>query len=134
MNPTERPTQSPAERTAALEAAVRAYYRAVDADDLEALLALFTPDAVYERPGYEPFEGHEALRAFYAGDRVIASGEHVLESVVADPATSQVACHGRFEGTLKDGSATAVRFADFYELDDVARFTRRTTFFGVPAV
>ncbi|WP_374928060.1 nuclear transport factor 2 family protein [Kytococcus sedentarius] len=116
------------------EAAVRAYYVAVDADDVDTLIGLFTPDATYERPGYEPFVGHDALRAFYTGDRVIASGEHVLDMVVADEEGGQVAVHGRFEGTLKDGSAASVRFADFYLLDAQSRFTRRTTFFHTAAV
>ncbi|WP_462419028.1 nuclear transport factor 2 family protein [Kytococcus sp. Marseille-QA3725] len=116
----------------AAEAAVRSYYEAVDADDVERLVGLFTPDATYERPGYEPFVGHEALRAFYTGDRVIESGEHTLDTLLVDG--DQVAVHGRFEGTLKDGSAAAVRFADFYVLDDEARFSRRTTFFHAAAV
>lgn len=116
------------------EAVVRAYYDAVDADDVETLIGLFAADATYGRPGYEPFVGHEALRAFYTGDRVIASGTHTLDAVVVDATGEQVAVHGRFEGTLKDGSAAAVRFADFYVLDEAGLFARRTTFFHAPAV
>lgn len=116
------------------EAAVRAYYQAVDADDIETLIGLFATEATYERPGYEPFVGHEALRAFYTGDRVIESGAHTLDAVVVNATGEQVAVHGRFEGTLKDGSAAAVRFADFYVLDAEARFAQRTTFFHTAAV
>lgn len=116
----------------AAEAAVRSYYQAVDADDVDTLIGLFAEEATYERPGYEPFVGHDALRAFYTGDRVIASGAHTVDALLVDG--DQVAVHGRFEGTLKDGSASAVRFADFYVLDEQARFTRRTTFFHTAAV
>ena len=116
------------------EAVVRAYYAAVDADDVETLIGLFAADATYERPGYEPFVGHEALRAFYTGDRVIASGKHTLDAVVVDATGEQVAVHGRFEGTLKDGSAASVGFADFWVLDETGRALTRRTFFDSPAV
>lgn len=118
----------------AAQASVRAYYEAVDADDVETLIGLFAPDATYERPGYDPFVGHDALRAFYTGDRVIASGRHTLDAVVVEESGVQVACHGRFEGTLKDGSSASLRFADFYVLDAEGRFARRTTFFHTAAV
>ena len=43
-----------------------AYLDALVAGDLEAVLALFSPDAVVEDPvGSEPQQGLEALRAFY---------------------------------------------------------------------
>jgi steroid delta-isomerase len=43
-----------------------AYLGALVAGDLEAVLALFTPDALVEDPvGSEPQQGQEALRAFY---------------------------------------------------------------------
>ena len=43
-----------------------AYLDALVAGDLEAVLALFSPDAVVEDPvGSEPQQGVEALRAFY---------------------------------------------------------------------
>lgn len=43
-----------------------AYLDALVAGDLEAVLALFSPDAVVEDPvGSEPQQGMEALRAFY---------------------------------------------------------------------
>ena len=43
-----------------------AYLDALVAGDLEAVLALFSPDAVVEDPvGSEPQQGQEALRAFY---------------------------------------------------------------------
>ena len=43
-----------------------AYLNGLVAGDLEALLTLFSPDAVVEDPvGSEPQQGMEALRAFY---------------------------------------------------------------------
>ncbi len=49
-------------------AACDRYVSAVDAADVEAILALYSDDAVVEDPvGSEPKVGKEALRAFYAG-------------------------------------------------------------------
>ena len=116
---------------------VARYYETVDAGDVEGVLALFTEDAVYARPGYAPFEGHEALRAFYAGDRVIESGRHTVEHMVVQDdgaAEPRVAVHGRFEGRLKDGSDASLRFADFYTFAADGRFASRDTFFFAPLV
>jgi ketosteroid isomerase-like protein len=115
-----------AEATAAATA-VRRYYQLVDANDVQSLLDLFTPDAVYHRPGYEPLVGRGDLERFYSADRVIATGEHSLTTLVA--AGDRVAAHGEFSGTLKDGSQVSLRFADFFTARADGRFTRRDTFF-----
>ncbi len=111
---------------------VERYYRLVDADDVDGLLDLFAPEAVYCRPGYEPFVGRDALRAFYEGDRVIESGRHTVDHTVVGP--ESVAVHGRFEGTLRDGSTASLRFADFFTFADDGRFATRDTFFFAPLV
>ena len=46
----------------------------------------------------------------------------------------RVAVHGRFVGTLKDGSAARVGFADFWVLGGDRRATTRRSFFDTPAV
>lgn len=114
------------------EAAVRRYYELVDAGDVEGVVGCFADDAVYHRPGYAPMVGAEALHAFYSGERVIADGRHVLDELVVDG--ERVAVHGRFTGTLKDGSAAQVGFADFWVLRDDRRATTRRSFFDTPAV
>lgn len=111
---------------------VTTYYRLVDENDVDGLVDLFAPGAVYRRPGYEPLEGHAALRAFYEGDRVIESGVHTLEEMVVG--AEAVAVHGRFEGRLKDGSEASLRFADFYTFASDGRFATRDTFFFAPLV
>lgn len=111
---------------------VREYYRLVDAHDVHGLVALFAPNAVYRRPGYDPLEGHAALQAFYENDRVIESGAHTVEHEVVDG--DSVAVHGRFEGTLRDGSSASLRFADFYTVDADGLFATRDTFFFAPLV
>lgn len=110
---------------------IRAYYDAVDAGDVDALLDLFTDDTTYLRPGYEPIVGRAAMEHFYRDVRVIDSGRHSLDAVLVDG--DLAACHGTFSGTLKDGSAAREGFADFFELRD-GRIAVRRTYFDRAAV
>ncbi len=111
---------------------VRRYYRLVDDGDVSALVQLFSPDAVYERPGYEPLTGREALTDFYRDTRIIASGRHTVQAAICDGAG--VAVRGEFTGTLKSGARVHLRFADFFEIDPAGLFCRRQTYFFQPMV
>ncbi|WP_416875573.1 nuclear transport factor 2 family protein [Kitasatospora sp. SC0581] len=114
------------------ESQVRRYYRLVDAGDVPALVALFTPDARYHRPGYPPMVGHAALERFYRDQRVIRAGTHTLATVVTTG--DEVAVHGLFRGVLHDGGEVELRFADFFRMTPQGRIAARDTFFHVPAV
>ena len=111
---------------------VRRYYDLVDRGDVLGLVNLFTDEAVYCRPGYEPLVGHRDLTRFYEADRVIEEGRHTLVELVAD--ASSVAVKGEFNGRLKDGRQVSLRFADFFTLDASLRFARRDTYFFAPMV
>ncbi|MFE5711066.1 nuclear transport factor 2 family protein [Streptomyces sp. NPDC056501] len=125
-------TATAAPAVSAAEADVRRYYDLVDAGDVPGLVGLFTPDATYHRPGYEPFVGHEGLTRFYGGARVIRTGRHTLTKVLVEG--SDIAVHGEFNGELHDGTTVALRFADFFQLTPDGRFGRRDTFFFAPLV
>lgn len=112
-------------------AAVEDYYRLVDAKALDEMLALFTDDAVYERPGYGPLHGKGAIEAFYRGTRIIESGQHMLHSVLVDG--PNVAVEGTFDGKLRDGASVSVRFADFFSLRN-GKFANRKTYFYAESV
>ena len=112
--------------------ATHRYYTAVDAGDVAGVLDWFAEDGVYHRPGYAPMRGRAALEAFYGGERVIASGSHRLDQVVADG--SSVVVRGVFTGQLKDGSAVSVGFADFVDYDEAGRASERHSYFDRPAV
>jgi ketosteroid isomerase-like protein len=112
--------------------AVLRYYDLVDAGDVTGLVGLFTPEATYCRPGYEPMVGHAALERFYRGERVIRTGKHTVTTVVAHG--EQVAVNGEFDGELVDGRTVHLRFADFFLISGDGRFTRRDTFFFAPLV
>ncbi|MCW2762958.1 MAG: nuclear transport factor 2 family protein [Marmoricola sp.] len=111
--------------------AVRRYYTTVDTLGVDEVVALFTANAVYRRPGYEPMHGTNDLRAFYGGQRVIAEGRHTLVQVLLDGANTAV--QGEFRGVLRDGTSVKIRFADFlrFEGDLIAE---RCTYFDAPAV
>ncbi|RLK58811.1 nuclear transport factor 2 family protein [Actinokineospora cianjurensis] len=111
-------------------ALARAVYDRVDADDVEGLLALFTEDCVYTRPGYDPWVGHAGLATFYREARSIRSGAHTLTTVLATG--RDVAVHGEFHGLLRTGDEVHLRFAEFLELAADGRFARRTTYYFAP--
>ncbi|HEX2093124.1 MAG TPA: nuclear transport factor 2 family protein [Longimicrobiaceae bacterium] len=106
-------------------------FRAIDARQFSRLRELCHPEIVYERPGYEPFEGIDRLLRFYEEERVIASGSHDLTAVVID--ASHAACWGRFQGMHRNGSEIDVEFSDTYEIED-GKIRRRKSFFYRPAV
>ncbi len=125
-------TEGSHQESATPESTVRSYYTFVDAGDFTSLVNLFAPDAVYRRPGYAPLIGHDALNAFYRGERVIEEGRHEITELVASGA--KVAVNGRFAGRLNTGKTVELRFADFFTLDDEGLFTVRDTFFFTPLV
>lgn len=112
--------------------AVRRYYELVDQGDVDGLVALFDPDAVYHRPGYPPLRGAAELSRFYTSQRVIREGRHTLDTVVAHG--DAVAVHGAFHGTLHSGATVETRFADFFRCHPDGTFARRDTFFFAPLI
>ncbi|NHX35772.1 MULTISPECIES: nuclear transport factor 2 family protein [Halolamina] len=106
------------------EATARRYYDLVDAGDYDELVALFTEDVVYERPGQASIEGEAALRRFYEEERPLSNGTHELHAVVPDGDT--VAVRGTFRGE-QDGETVELGFADFHEFED-GEIARRYTY------
>jgi len=115
---------------AATTALVHEFYRRIDAGDVPALVALFTEDAVYHRPGYPPLVGPREVAHFYTHERVIEESTHRVESVVREG--DRVAVRGTFEGVLRDGTPAGWRYAEFFTLADDGRFSERETFFSTP--
>lgn len=118
--------------TTQIREAVLRYYETVDTGAPHDVVALFSPTALYRRPGYPPMEGSAELLAFYDGGRVIAEGGHTIETVVVDGARAAV--QGRFDGVLRDGQRVRLRFADFFRFDGDGLVAERDTYFDVPAV
>lgn len=106
-------------------------FKGVDSSNWDDLRELFHSDIVYERPGYEPFNGLERVMRFYQHERILASGEHRIEKIVFEGDNG--VCWGRFVGFKKDGSEVDELFADVYSFVDGKIRTRRSYFFR-PAV
>lgn len=104
---------------------VRTYYERVDAEDVDGLVALFAPDAVYERPGQDRLEGREELDRFYREGRPLSEGSHELHALVHDE--SGVATRGTFNGR-QDGERVSLGFADFFTFDEDGLIETRHTY------
>lgn len=110
---------------------VRTVLTVIDARDWSTLATLVTPDVVYDRPGYPTLCGAPELMNFYRHVRVIARGQHRLDSLLTNERTGF--CWGHFEGVARDGDPIAEIFADWYQFED-GKISRRRTFFYRPAI
>lgn len=110
---------------------VRQLFSLVDRQAWLELGDLFTDDALYLRPGYEPIRGRPALVHFYRDVRQIRSGRHVIHELVG--AGDVAACWGDFAGISRNGEPLAVSFAEWYRFAG-GQIAARRTFFDRPAV
>ncbi|WP_329382298.1 nuclear transport factor 2 family protein [Streptomyces sp. NBC_01351] len=115
---------------AAAIARVIRHFDLIDTGDVASMVFLFAPDAIYHRPGHEPFLGRSGIRDFYTRIRPIRSGRHSLETAIAHG--RNVSVHGAFRGVLHDGSPVDLRFSDFFVVDGEGAFLRRDTFVFAP--
>jgi steroid delta-isomerase len=114
------------------EEVVRRYYELVDRSEFDQLVALFSEDAVYRRPGYEPLIGRGALADFYRGTRVITAGQHRVITVICQD--SRVAVQGQFSGTIRGNEPVDLGYADFFAFGADGLIRARDTFFFSPLV
>jgi uncharacterized protein (TIGR02246 family) len=67
------------------------YALAVNRWDLDAFIALWTPDAVWQRPGNPPLEGQAAIRAFMADQPTVRVMRHIIGANVVTPVDEHTA-------------------------------------------
>jgi uncharacterized protein (TIGR02246 family) len=82
------PPLGPVERLAVVAAVtdvVTRYARAVNQWDLDAFVALFTEDAVWQRPGTDELRGHRAIRAFMESQPTERVLRHVNGGCLVEP-------------------------------------------------
>lgn len=109
---------------------VQAYYLQVDHDP-QSVDQLFSNDAEYRRPGYESLVGRSRLRRFYGQERIIASGQHILEEIIA--VDQSAAARGQFRGVSLSGKHLQMSFADFFTFEN-GLIKARTTYFFMPGI
>jgi len=117
---------------AAIEAAVHAYVRALNAGDLDAVVALYADDASVEDPvGAAPQVGRDAIRAFYRRSLSVPL-------VVALEGPVRVAgseCAFAFSVSLTwEGKAMTIRPIDTFRFDGSGRIAQMRAFFGPGSV
>src|SRR5262249_46218169 len=95
---------------------VRSMFHTIDRRDWDRLQYCFCQDITYERPGYDPMIGFGRLEQFYRNERVILSGEHLLEGIAINE--NRGACWGRFIGRHKNGATIDEGFADAYTFEN----------------
>lgn len=105
-------------------ALVRDYYRRIDEQNIRAVLALFRPDAIYERAGTRLI-GAAALEHFFGEARRIR-GRHEISRIWA--IDDAVIATGLFRGVSGSGEPREVNFTDLWFFADDGLVTRRQTF------
>lgn len=63
---------------------VTRYCRHIDTYEDEAVVSLFTPDGVWERPGWPPLCGHDEIRRFLGGRDRTTLMRHVISNCLID--------------------------------------------------
>jgi len=112
----------------ALQAIVDAYVRALNAHDVDAIVALFAEDATVEDPvGTEPQRGREAIRAFFS--RVAALRVQVRRE-------GQVRACGREcafaigVSLVHEGTRSTFYPIDTFRLDEAGKIAQMRAYFG----
>ncbi|MBK8359151.1 MAG: DUF3225 domain-containing protein [Comamonadaceae bacterium] len=111
-----------------MTAAVHAYVAALNAGDLDAIVALYADDASVEDPvGSTPLVGIEAIRAFYARSTAIAL-QVTLDGEVRVAGNE---CAFPFSVSfVHEGRRTTIRPIDTFRFDAAVRIVQMRAFFG----
>ncbi|MBS0420076.1 MAG: nuclear transport factor 2 family protein [Proteobacteria bacterium] len=109
----------------ALTTIVREYYQRIDANDVDWVLARFSPQATYDRAGVT-YRGAHEIRDFFCVQRQIRGVHRIEELWTAAPHVVFVL--GQFSGAGASGDARTVRFSDVWWFDPDSRISHRETF------
>jgi uncharacterized protein (TIGR02246 family) len=119
-------TQSPAHTRDALAALPASYFKAVDAQDLDAVVSHFAQDATLTvQTDHVTFDGAAEIRRmfsdFFAGSKSIF---HEIKNIVVEEATAKVATEQSYIGELADGSRNDMHNCNFFDVGPEGTFTR----------
>ena len=76
-----RPTPLSAADLEAVKAVGHAYQDAINAEDVNAIVAVFAADGISSPPGWEQLRGHDAIRRFWEGQVTGVSGGGTFTTV-----------------------------------------------------
>lgn len=110
----------------ALAAAPQTYFDAVDAMDVDAVLAHFADDAtVTVQTDHVTFDGAVEIRRMFT-DFFGASAwiRHEIRNIVVEEVAGKVATEQGYIGELKDGSKNDMHNCNFFDFDADGKFKR----------
>lgn len=115
--------------TAHMKAALQRYIDAFNARDVEGIVALYAPDATVEDPvGKDRLQGHERIRAFYAG---AMAGGAVLKLVAPIRGSHGDAAAMAFEAHVESPQGkVVVRVIDIMRFDAAGRIVSMQAYWG----
>ena len=102
------------------------YFKAVDAMDIEGVLACFADDATLTvQTDHVTFTGAAEIRRMFT-DFFGASVSilHEIRNIVVEPDRAKVATEQGYIGELKDGSKNDMHNCNFFDFDADGKFTR----------
>jgi ketosteroid isomerase-like protein len=110
----------------ALAAAPQTYFAAVDAMDVDKVLAHFADDATLTvQTDHVTFAGaDEICRMFTDFFDASASIRHEIRNIVVEEASGKVATEQGYIGELKDGSKNDMHNCNFFDFDADGKFKR----------
>jgi ketosteroid isomerase-like protein len=102
------------------------YFRAVDAMDLDGIMAHWADDATMTiQTAHTTFNGADEIRRMFTD--FIASSvfiRHDIRNIVVEPGTMKVATEQGYQGELKDGTKNDMHNCNFFDVGPDGRFTR----------
>jgi ketosteroid isomerase-like protein len=109
-----------------LAALPASYFKAVDAQDVDAIVSHFADDATLTvQTDHVTFNGSDEIRRMFA-DFVSNSNSifHEIKNIVVEEAASKVATEQSYIGELTDGSRNDMHNCNFFDVGPDGRFTR----------
>ena len=119
-------TQSPALSRDELAALPSSYFKAVDAQDLDAVVSHFADDATLTvQTDHVTFNGAGEIRRMF-GDFLGNSESifHEIKNTVVEEATAKVATEQSYIGVLNDGTRNDMHNCNFFDIGPDGKFTR----------
>ena len=110
----------------ALAAAPQTYFDAVDAMDVDGVLAHFADDATLTvQTDHVTFTGADEIRRMFS-DFFEASKwiRHEIRNIVVEEARGKVSTEQGYSGELKDGSKNDMHNCNFFDFDADGKFKR----------
>lgn len=102
------------------------YFKAVDAKDIDAILAHFADDATLTvQTDHAVFAGAEEIRRMFTdfcGNS--KSIFHEIKNIVVEPAAGKVATEQSYIGELVDGTKNDMHNCNFFDFDANGKFKR----------